>query len=143
MSQPAFAYANPTVIGSPTIVVTSSGGKGATITITGVPMAVCPASLTAPPPAPVQVSLTWQALSPPTVLASGSGPNVSYSGGSSWRSGDLIRVTVVYRYQCIYSGGTSQACFSWFREFITAGNGGGSVWTVNASSGPTSVACPP
>jgi hypothetical protein len=145
VSQPAFAYANPTVTGSPTVTITTTGALTATIAISNVPAGSCPGSALSKP-APSQVSLTWETFWPGNnqVMSTGTGTSVSISSlFQRWFVDDRIRVTMVYRYQCVYAGSTTTICVRWFREF-RASSGGGSttVWSLLTSTGPTTVACP-
>lgn len=149
VSQPAFAYTNPSVTGSPTVTVTTSptNGRFATINISNVPAGTCPQSAVSKP-APVQVSLTWTTYYPAgaVTMSTGSGTSVSIpTSYGEWYPDDRIRVTMVYRYQCVYAGRTTTICVRWYREFRNAGGYGTSAsWSlVTASStGPTVVACP-
>ena len=147
VSQPAFAYANPSVTGSPTVTVTTTGIRNATINISNVPAGTCPQSAVTKP-APVRVSLAWETYYPAgnVTMSSGSGTAVSIpTNYGQWYPDDRIRVTMVYRYQCVYAGRTTTICVRWYREFSnTGGFGAGATWSlVGASStGPTVVACP-
>lgn len=144
VSQPAFAFTNPTVTGSPTVTVATTGRLTASISISNVPLGSCPGSALSKP-SPSQVSLTWQTFWPGgnTVMSTGSGTAVSIpTGFDRWFANDRIRVTTVYRYQCVYAGSTSEICVQWFREFSATQTWPGTNWTQVAASGPTTVACP-
>lgn len=146
VSQPAFAYTNPVVTGSPTVSITTLTDLTARINISNVPVATCPASALSRP-APVRTSLTWQTFWPggPNVeMSTGSGTTVSIPGNfTTWFVNDRIRVTMIYRYRCVYAGSTSEICVRWFREFRATTGGAGANWAlVGASStGPTVVPC--
>ena len=119
LSQPAFAFTNPTVTGSPTVTITTTGALTATIAISNVPAGSCPGSALSKP-APSQVSLTWETFWPGNnqVMSTGTGTSVSISSlFQRWFVDDRIRVTMVYRYQCVYGGSTATVCVRWFREF--------------------------
>ena len=147
VSQPAFAFTNPTVIGSPTVSIRTTGGLTAQINISNVPLGSCPGSALSVP-GPTQASLSWQTFwpgGPNVVMSTGTGTAVSIpSTFSTWFVNDRIRVTLVYRYQCVYGGSTATVCIRWFREFRASTGGATAVWApVPASStGPTTVACP-
>lgn len=144
LSQPAFAYTNPMVTGSPTVTVTTAGSLTATIGISSVPLATCPGSALSTP-VPVQVSLTWETYWPDggVVMSTGFGADVSISSTyAEWYPNDRILVTLVYRYQCVYEGSTTELCVQWFREFSSSTFGSPTIWTQIAASGPTVVACP-
>lgn len=146
VSQPAFAFTNPTVTGSPTVSITTDNGLQATINRTNVPAGSCPASATTTP-APAEASLTWETFWPGgnQVMSAGSGPTVTIPGAfTQWFFNDRIRVTLVYRYQCVYVGSTAEICVRWFREFRSTGFGAAAGWqpVAGSSTGPTQVACP-
>jgi hypothetical protein len=145
ISQPAFAFTNPSVTGSPTLSITTTETRSASINISSVPAGSCPRSaLTRPAATPV--SLTWETYWPAGAqqMSTGSGTAVSIpSGYNQWLTNDRIRVTMVYRYQCVYAGATAEICVRWFREFRANNNGSSAGWVLQGplSTGPTVVSC--
>lgn len=147
VSQPALAYTNPVVTGSPTVSINTTGDLTAQIVIGSLPTATCPASAISKP-TPTQISLTWETFWPGNgqIMSTGSGTDVSIPRSfQRWFVDDRIRVTTVYRYRCVYSGRTAEVCIRWFREFrVASGGGSTATWALVAgsSTGPTTVACP-
>ena len=116
VSQPAFAFDDPTVSGGPGVLIDTANARSADILVGNAPLGSCPESALSTP-TPTQVSLTWETFWPAgnTVMSSGSGTSVSIPQAfQRWFPNDRVRVTLVYRYQCVSAASTAEVCIQSF-----------------------------